>query len=405
METTFYTNSAAAFTAQETQIQKLQAELSSGKSVNSASDGAAAYVGAARDNSAVVQLSAEQNSQTNILASLQVGTSTLSQVNTLLDQIQSVALQAVNATTSDLNFQALSDQVGQLGQQLLASANSRDPQGNFVFAGTAKGTEPFSQNGSGAVSYNGNEGLSNVEISPGITVNSALNGTVFMNGPSGNGFASVAAGSANTGTATMVATGVSNQASASSFQAGNVPIGLTFASAGGTTTYVATQGGTVIGSGPLSSSGHSTMLTLNGIQFKLAGTPAVGDTFTVTPSRPQSVFALVSSIQSALSSPGSTPAQMAQTRQILENGLGGLIQYQDRFSGESAKAGVIVKSVTQAAAADTSLSTTDQTNASTLVGANIPQTITQIEAQTAALQDALKSFSSVQQLSLFSFIA
>lgn len=150
---------------------------------------------------------------------------------------------------------------------------------------------------------------------------------------------------------------------------------------------------------------NSTMLTLDGIQFKLSAPPNAGDVFVITPSRPQSVFSLVSGVQSALSSPGSTPAQMAQTRQTLENALGGIVQYQSRFSSTSAKAGVILKAITQSGVADTTLSTADQTNAAALVGANIPQTLTQIEQQTAALQDSLKAFSSVQQLSLFSFIA
>ncbi len=405
MESTFYTNSAAAFTTQETQLQQLQSELASGKAVNSAGADATAYIGAAQDNSQIQQLAAEQNSQTNIQATLQTGTSTLGQATTLLDQLQSIALQAINATTSGLNYQALSEQAGQIGQQLLAFANSQDPQGNFVFSGTAKGTEPFSQNSSGSVSYNGNEGVSSVEISPGVTVNSALNGAVFMDGPSGNGFASVSAGTTNTGTATLVATGVSNQAAAGAFQTGNLAITVSFSSSGGTESYVATQGGIKIGGGPVTTSTNSAMLNLDGIQFKLSGAPNVGDTFVIAPSRPQSIFSLVSGIQSALSSPGSTSAQMAQTRQTLENALGGIVQYQNRFSGASAKAGVILKSITQSGAADTTLSTADQTNAAALVGANIPQTLTQIEQQTAALQDSLKAFSSVQQLSLFSFIA
>ena len=405
MESTFYTNSATAFTTQETQLEQLQSELASGKAVNSAGAGATAYIGAAQDNSEIQQLAAEQNSQTNIQATLQTGTSTLGQATTLLDQLQSIALQAINATTSGLNYQALSDQVGQIGQQLLAFANSQDPQGNFVFSGTAKGTEPFSQNSFGMVSYNGNEGVSSVEISPGVTVNSALNGAVFMDGPSGNGFASVSAGTTNTGTATLVAAGASNQAAASAFQTGNLAITVSFSSSGGKESYVASQGGLKIGGGAVPTSTNSTMLNLDGIQFKLSGSPNVGDTFVITPSRPQSVFSLVSGIQSALSSPGSTPAQMAQTRQTLENALGGIVQYQRRFSSTSAKAGVILKSVTQSGTSDTTLSTADQTNAAALVGANIPQTLTQIEQQTAALQDSLKAFSSVQQLSLFSFIA
>jgi flagellar hook-associated protein 3 FlgL len=406
MDASYFSNASAAFTSQQTLLQALQAELASGQAVQTAGANPAAYTGAAYDASQVQQLQSEQGSQTNLQARLGIATNTLSQANVVLDQIQTIALQAINATTSGADYQALSEQVGQAAQQLVSLGNTQGTQGNYIFAGSTSGVQPFVQSASGSVSYVANEGQSRVQISPDISVNTALNGSTFMNGYSGNGYASVSASSKNTGTATVLSTGINDQSMASSFQEGSAPIAVVFAvNALGKTTYTASQSGATIGSGAVGSANTSTSIALRGMEFEISGQPASGDTFTIAPSRPQSVFALATTIQSALASAGSTPAERAQTAQMLGNALGGLTEYQQRFSSSNAKIGLVVKSSIEAATNNTQLSTTLQTNQSNLTSANIPQTLTEIEQQTAALQASYKAFSVVSGLGLFQYIS
>lgn len=406
MVPSFFSNASTAFTNQQALLQSLQAELGTGKAVQTAGADPAAYTGAAYDASQVQQLQSEQGSQTNLQARLGIASNTLSQTNVVLDQIQSIALQAINATTSGTDYQALSEQVGAANQQLVSLANSQGTQGNYLFAGSAAGVQPFVQAANGSVSYVGNDGQSKVQISPGVSVNTALNGATFMNGFSGNGYASVSASSANAGTATVLSTGVNNQSSADAFQQGTANISITFAvNSLGKTTYSAVQGGATIGSGPVGSANNSTSISVTGMEFKISGQPANGDTFSIKPSRPQSVFYLATTIQSALASAGSTPAERAQTAQVLGNALGGLTQYQQRIASSNAKIGIVVKSSTSASTNNVELSTTLQTNQSNLVSANIPKTLTQIEQQTAALQASYKAFSVVSGLGLFQYIS
>ncbi len=406
MQSIYYQGAASSFTSQENQIARLQSEISSGKSVQTAADNPAAYVGAAQDASSVTTLSSIDGSQTNIQATLEQGTSSLSQASTALDKIQSIALQAINGTTSGLNYAALGQQVQSGLQQLLGIANTQDGNGNYLFSGTAQSTQPFTQNASGAVTYVGNSGVSGVEISPGVSVNAALSGTVFTNGLDGNGYASVNAAASNAGDATVLATGVSQEGSAAAFQTGSKPITLSFtaSSSTGKLTYQARSGGTTIASGPVASSGKSSTLDIKGMEFKLTGTPATSDTFTIAPARHQSIFALAGQIQSALQSPGSTPAQRAQTRQILGNALGGITQYQNRIASVSAKAGVVLKSITNAGTANALASTQAQTDANNKTAANAPAVITALEQHTSALQAAMKAFSVAQGLSLFQYL-
>jgi flagellar hook-associated protein 3 FlgL len=402
MQTSFFTTASQNFTDNEQLLQTLEEELSTGTAVSTASADPAAFVEAAADTDDVGQLTAEDKSQTNIQSTLGLGSTALGEAAVILDKIQQATLAAINSTTNSAEFQSLSGQVQQNLQQLIAIADTTDSNGDFIFAGTASNTRPFVQSASGTVAYFGNDGTSSVEVSPGITVNAALSGTAFTGGFSGDGFASVAAASGNTGTATFLPVGVVNESSATQFQRGSAPITVSFsANASGGSTYTATQGSATISSGP-AKAGED--IALDGIQFQLNGAPASGDSFTISPARPQSVFALVQGIQDALATPGTTAAERAQTAQALGNALSGISQYQNIITSENARIGVVLQTVSNAQNDNAQTITSDQNNAATLTSANVPQLLVEIDEQTTALQAALQAFGVTQGLSVFSFL-
>lgn len=401
MNTTFYSTASQNFMTQEQQIQTLQQEIGTGVAVPTAGTNPSNFVGAVRDASQISILGADNQNQTNLQARLGIATTTIQQTSTVLDSIQAIALQAINGTTSSQDYQALSEQIGSADQQLMSLANIQGVNDNYIFSGTTETTKPFVESGSGSVTYVGNDGSSSVEIAPGIQVNAALSGSVFTGSPSGNGFANVSASLSNTGTATLLAVGVTQQSAAQSFQQGSQPITISIGSSSGHPAYTAKQAGAVIGSGSAKS---GAAIQLDGLNFQLAGSAVSGDSFTIAPSRPQSVFALAKTIQAALSSAGSTPAQMAQTRQVLGNALGAITAYQNRLAATNAKIGVVLKTITGASTANANMKIADQTNQSNLTAVDLPAALTSIDQQTSALQAALKAFSVAQGLSLFSYI-
>jgi flagellar hook-associated protein 3 FlgL len=241
-----------------------------------------------------------------------------------------------------------------------------------------------------------------VEISSGISVNAALSGSAFTGGLSGNGYASVTGASTNGGTATLLPVGLSNEASATAFQQGSTTITVTFsASASGALVYQASQGGTTVGSGTAASGEN---VGLDGVQYQLSGAPKPGDSFTISPARPQSIFSLTQTIQQALATAGSSPSQRAQTQQVLGNALAGLGQYQTTLAGTNARVGVVLQNTQRAASANTQLGTADQSNASALTAANIPQVLTDVSQQTSALQAAFQAFGLASGLDVFNYL-
>lgn len=407
MSMTLFTNAAADFAAQEQQISTLQQQLGTSVSVPTAEANPAAFTEAAQASSDNAILGAQQAAQTQATTNLGLGTTALQSASTVLDHVQSVILQATNAATNGADYQALSQQVAAARTQMLQLANTQSSNGNYVFAGTAATTQPFVENAAGSVQYFGTSGRSQVEIAPGISINTALNGDPFTTAFAGNGFASVTAPTSNTGDATLLATGVSNQGQASTFQQAGPAVTVSFAStASGGLSYTATQGGSTISTGTVAPASASSNQTINllGMQFQLSGTPQSGDSFTISPARPQSVFKLMAKAVSTLAAPGATAAQDAQVRQTLGNLLGGIGQYQTLLAGTAARVGVSVGAIKQAANADTTRQTADQTTITNLTATKVPQTATELQQQINAFQAAMKAFASTSQLSLFKYI-
>jgi len=321
----------------------------------------------------------------------------------LLDSVQSVVEEALNGTTSSLNLNALATQVQSAGQQLLAIGNTTSPNGTYLFGGSRATVAPFqsSGGGSGSIVYLGDGGLSQAAISPDLSASTIANGDVFVSGLSGDGIGSVAASSANTGSGQVIPLGTVNATAANAFQAGTAPITISFSGSGSSLTYTATQSGTTLATGAVNG---DTTVQLAGVNYQISGSPAAGDTFTISPSRPQSAFALIQSIYKALSTAGSTPAQVAQTNQVLNQGLAGIAQYQQAIVTAQAQTGVTLEAITNAGTGNTNESTETQTNVTNVTAVNTPVAIASLDDTLTALQAAMKTFGDVQNLSLFQYL-
>ncbi|HQT46411.1 MAG TPA: flagellar hook-associated protein FlgL [Acidocella sp.] len=405
MNLSFFTNFANNIAQQEAQMNVLQQQISTGLAVQTPDQNPAAFATAAMGNDQISALANDNTTQANIQVQLGSVSNTYTSVSSLLNNVQSVVEQALNGTTSAQNLNALASQVNSSSNQLLALANTTSSNGTFLFGGSRGSVAPFQSNSSGNIVYMGDGGQSQATIAPNITAATIANGSVFVSGLKGDGTSQVTANTTNTGTGQVLQEGVVNAAAAHAFQAGNSPITLSFAVSGGQTTYTATQGGATLSSGPVTQNtqGQSSV-QLGGVDYQISGAPANGDSFTLSPSRPQSAFDLLKTIATALSSAASTPAQVAQTNQILNQSLAGLAQYQQGVVTAQAQNGVTLQAITNAGASNTNQSTAIQTNVQNATAVNMPVAIANLDQTLTALQAAMKAFGTAQSLSLFTYI-
>ena len=405
MDLSFYNNFSTSLAAQEAQINTLQQQISTGMKVQTASQNPAAYETAALGNDQISQLTNDTTTQAAIQTQLGAANDAYSSVTSLLDNVQSIVVQALNGTTSSQNRNALATQVQSASQQLLSIGNTVAPNGSYLFGGSRGTLAPFQVDSNGKIAYFGDAGQGQASISPGETANTLVTGEVFTSALSGDGTTSVTANSSNTGSGEIIQQGLVNANTANAFQHGNSPITVSFAVSGTTTTYTASQGGSTISTGTLNSNGtNQTSVQLAGVNYDITGSPANGDSFTIAPSRPQSVFSLLKQISTALGDTNATPAQTAKTNQVLNQSLAGLAQYQQAVTTAQAQNGVTLQALSTATTGNTSQKTAVQTTVNQAIAVDMPTAITALDQTMTAVQAAMKAFSTAQGLSLFQYL-
>jgi flagellar hook-associated protein 3 FlgL len=376
-------------------MSKTQTQLSTGKQIQSAADNP---VGMSQVVQLNTQLSASNQYVTNgnlVTANLNLETQSLTNATNTLQSIRSLIVEGNNASLSASARQSIATQLTQLQQQMVAIGNSKDSQGNYLFSGFASGTQPFAQNGT-SVTYNGANSVSQVQISPDQQLSVGDTGSsVFMNLPAGNGTFTTAAGSANTGSASL---GPGTVTDPSAWTADTYTV--SFSSP--TQYQVTNSSGAVVASGTdAATSGGSFSISFKGIQLSFSGVPASGDQFTVAPAATASVFSTVASAIGTLNSTSLNPAQLAtQLNDVLQQVDGAL----NNLNQVQASVGARLNAVSAASTTAQSQQTTLQTSISQISDTNYAAATTRLSTEELALQAAQASYASMMQLTLFKYI-
>ncbi|PVZ41578.1 flagellar hook-associated protein 3 [Pseudomonas sp. CC120222-01a] len=160
----FYSSSAANYQRNYSNVVKTNEEASSFVRVNTAADDP---VGAARllqlGNQADM-LAQYKTNATNITNTLNQTETTLNSINTILSRVNELALESGNAGYTDTERKAKAAELGQLEDQLLGLMNSRDENGQYLFAGSKTDTAPFVRNADGTYSYQGDQTQQELQV-------------------------------------------------------------------------------------------------------------------------------------------------------------------------------------------------------------------------------------------------
>ncbi|WP_192458716.1 flagellar hook-associated protein FlgL [Musicola keenii] len=125
--------------------QESSVQLSNLQKVNSPSDDPVASAQAvilAQTQASSAQYATSRSSASN---SLKLETTTLDQVTDVIQNIQTLIVEAGDTTYSDTDRQSLKTELQGYKDQLLGLANSTDSNGNYIFAGYKTGSAPFSE--------------------------------------------------------------------------------------------------------------------------------------------------------------------------------------------------------------------------------------------------------------------
>ena len=410
----FYAASLTGILNQQNTLNTLGQQLSTGSTLVNPSE---QPVAAAQNVSLTGQINRlagyTQNGQ-NAQNALQLESATVQSVSTLVSQVRQLAVQMNNGTVSTQDLSNAAATMQGYIQQLAQYANTQDGQGNYLFAGSKSGTQPFIIQADGTVQYQGDGGQNQLALGPSLSTAIGDPGSaLFMNTRAGNGTFTVNASGSNTGGATAGPGTVNNTALAQqTLQVDGTQYQISFSGSGGSMTYAVTSGtGGVFSASPVASGAFTAGMSIGlppgntpAITVPIVGTPVAGDSFTIGASAPQSLFQTFQALAQAFSASAQTSGSNALRAQSISNTLASLDQNQTSLLSTQASIGSRLQQVQAVQTQNASLTLQLQTQQTQLTSINYPQVITDYQASLTALQAAQKAFTQVQGLSLFQYL-
>lgn len=380
----------------EANLSQTQNQITSNQSFTTASQNPTAAGAVNNYNQALAQSKQFVTNANSAQTRLSTEDNTLSQVQTQLQSLRDLALEANNSTLSAQDRTAIATQATQIQNSLLALANTQDGNGEYLFGGYSTQTQPFTLSATGAT-YNGDQGQRQVQIAAGQTIADSDSGAaVFGQIKTGNGTFTAAAAAANTGTGVLGATTVSDP---TAYAAGNGIYSINFTAPG--TYEVRDSTNALVSTGSYT---DGTTISFAGAQVTLTGQPAAGDSFSVAPSGNQSVFTTVQNLVAALQPGASSATATTQLNNAVAGALNNIDRALDQFSNVRASIGGRLNSITTQQSVAGSQQIQLQSNISTLQGLDYAAAITSLTQQNTTLSAALQAYSLTQGLSLFKYL-
>ncbi|KQY52699.1 flagellar hook-associated protein FlgL [Lysobacter sp. Root494] len=388
----------AALLRHQSQIARTQQQLTTGTRITQAKDDPVAASNAQRLDHVLAMLGEYGRSAGQVDNRLRLQEEALADTGSTLSRARELAIQGNNAPLSDNDRKAIATEVRQLRASLIAIANRDDGNGRRLFAGTRDGVVPFVDN-AGTVGYAGDDGQNSIDIAPEIAIADTDPGSaVFLRVRTGDGTMRASATSANTGT------GVLDSANVTDPLAWNGrALSVRFTSA---TDYEVVDGGGAALVPPVAGTWTPGQAIPDaaaglGVQFRITGAPAAGDSFTVERAPTRDVFATLDALADALEASTVSPADAARRANALASAIGDIATAEDHMLTLRAGTGMRLQELDSAAERRGSEEVTLAGTLSELRDTDYAEAISRLSLQMTALEAAQKSMLRIQGLSLF----
>ncbi len=385
----------SAMLRQQAELSKTQAQVASGKRVQTPAD----------DPVAAVQLqdlsrlqAQQQQFDTNSVAAtgrLNLEEQSLADATTLLQRARELVLQANTDTLSDQDRQYIVAELRSRIGELQGIANRKDSSGDYLFSGYKADVPAFQRDAAGVMRYGGDSGARQVQVDAATVLNDSDAGDrVFVNIPSGNGTFTAAVNPANTGSGILGAGAVLQP---SAWVADTYTVSFTSA-----TDWEATDSsGNTVANGTYSA---GSPIQFRGIQMDLTGTPASGDTFTVASAGTTDVFAALDALVSALGQGSTGDAAAARLHSELNASLQQIDQSLDHLSGVRAEVGARLGLLDDLQSTREDRLVDIASSMSALGDLDYTEAVARMNQQQVGLQAAQQSYAAIARLSLFDYL-
>ncbi len=380
---------------QQATVARTQLEVATGKRIQHPSDDPAAATRALGVRDVLSEMKQFAANIETARSYLSIEEAVLTNTGDVLQRVRELAVRANNGTLSNEERLAIAAEIEERGKELLGLANTRASNGEYLFSGFQSRTRPFTPNVAAGFDYNGDEGQRFLRISASLQIPVSDSGAeVFRDIRNGNGTFAVNASPGNTGSGVIDNGSVTNP---------NLWVADTYA-----INFVAANAFEVRdGGGALVTSGAYTddsTVSFNGIEVRISGAPAAGDSFVVESSRNQDVFTTVADFVAALNVSVTDGASQAAVNQGVNNALANLDQALNNVLEVRSRIGARMNIADDEARANTGIDTQLQQTISEIENVDLAEAVSRLNRQLFALEAAQQTFATIQNLSLFRFL-
>ncbi len=246
---------------------------------------------------------------------------TLNSVNTVLQRVRELAVQAGNGGLSAEDRKSIAAELTEREDELLSLMNTRNARGEYLFSGFQGKTQPFVRTGDGTYSYQGDEGQRKLQIASSLNIPISDSGKSIFESVTNAGRLSAGPVVDATGTSTLSVSAplVSDEVAFSSGIQGfpEEGIELEFQSDGTYAIYQlpravapATETALATDMKMDSAPDKSDKLVFRGVTVHLDGTPVGGETIRIVPDtssgeikEKQGILNTIASLRSSLENP------------------------------------------------------------------------------------------------------
>ncbi len=318
----------------------------------------------------------------------------LQQMGGALQRVRDLTVQAANATQTDESRRAIAVEIRQIRTSLVDMANSRDANGEYLFAGFRSSSRPFVNDASGDVEYLGDQGQRFLALSPDRQIAVGDSGDIFTTVPRGNGVFVVSPDAANTGSAWVRTSEVVDPAALTS---DSYTIDMLTASS-----YEIRDSSSALVASGTWAAGQA--IDFAGRRIVLEGAPAAGDSYSVDPAGSDSLFAMVDDLVATLEDPTSDEASRARLNGDVGLALQNLDQSLSRLLDVRTRIGARLNTIESHGQIDEERKLLLQTTLSQVEDLDYAEAISRFALQQAALEAAQQAYAEMSRLSLFDFI-
>lgn len=385
----------AALEAAQRRVIDTQEKVSSGKRVNKPSDDPVSAARIAHLDASLSRLDQYKSNSDFARNQLGLEESSLTSVVDSLERVRELALQGNNSTASDSDRVTIAAEIRQARDALLALANTTDVDGRHLFGGYNEAATPFTATSTGNIVYNGDQGQRMLQISDSRFV--AINDSgsdVFQKIPQGNGTFTLSVTPTNTGSGVL---GASSLSSPPAWVRDTYRINFLTP-----TTYEVRDSANALVSSGTFASGQS--IAFRGVDIRIDGDPAAGDSYTVAPAGNRDVFAMLDDMIAALEAPAPSGAQRAQLHSNIGQRIGDIDNALSHIIDVRGEIGARVRVLDQQDSLTADFSLHLNTTLSSVRDLDYADALSRLQQEMFGLDAAQQTFARTQDLSLFKYI-